>query len=224
MYRSCLLARMSVLAEFVVPADEFLLGKTVETLPNTRVEIERVVADEEHVTPYFWATGDAFDRFEEVMGSDPSIEDVAVLEKHSDKRFYRASWRQDSEGIVHAISETTATILAASTEGTEWNVEMLFPNEETLSTFHDFCAAYGLSFELRRLYESRHPEALGKYNVTEKQREALVAALEAGYFSVPREVTLEELADRLDISSNALSTRLRRGHANLLTNTLSHEQ
>jgi hypothetical protein len=41
---------------------------------------------------------------------------------------------------------------------------------------------------------------------------------------VPREVTLTELADRLDISRNALSARLRRGHRNLLANTLVHEE
>ena len=62
---------------------------------------------------------------------------------------------------------------------------------------------------------------LGQYNVSEKQREALVLALEMGYFEIPREATLEAVAERLDISTKAASERLRRGQTNLLNDTLT---
>lgn len=213
---------MSVVAEFTVPADEFLLGETLQTIPETRVEIERVVAEDQRVTPYFWASGVDFDDFEAVMDDDPSVESVATLENHAESRFYRAVWNESSPGVTYAIEDTDATILSATGRDDAWSIRILFPDDGAISSFHTFCRSYDLSFELTRLYESRHPEAVGKYDLTEKQREALVAAREAGYFAVPRRIRLEQLAERLDISPNALSARLRRGHANLVDNTLRH--
>ena len=43
---------------------------------------------------------------------------------------------------------------------------------------------------------------------------------EVGYFDVPREAKLGDIADRLDVSHQALSERLRRGHANLVQETI----
>ncbi|WP_049972887.1 helix-turn-helix domain-containing protein [Haladaptatus cibarius] len=214
---------MSVLTEFTVPAKEFILRETLEAVPDVRIEIERVVADSQHVTPYFWVTGEQLDAFECALEADKSVEAVIQLEDHSDKQFYRVVWQQRIGTISHAVSKAKATILEATSEGREWNLKLLFPDESSLTDFHDYCTEHSLSFQLTRLYESRHPDALGKYEVTTKQREALLVALESGYFSVPRDITLEDVAVELDISPNALSTRLRRGHANLITNTLRHE-
>lgn len=214
---------MSILAEFSVPAEKFLLGTALKSVPDIGIEVERVVADEREVTPYFWAVGTNFEQFESAMETDPTTESVRILEEHDNKRFYRASWNDNNRGISFAISKTEATILTAQGTADGWQLRALFPEEKSLSKFHDFCATYDLEFDLSRLYESRNPEAVGKYEITEKQHEALTAAAESQYFSVPRGVTLEELASDLDISPNALSTRLRRGHNNLIKNTLLHK-
>lgn len=47
--------------------------------------------------------------------------------------------------------------------------------------------------------------------LTSKQREAVRLAFERGYFTVPREVSLTELADELEISRQAFTHRLQRG-------------
>jgi hypothetical protein len=44
--------------------------------------------------------------------------------------------------------------------------------------------------------------------VTDKQREAVEAAVEMGYYAEPRQATLSDLADRLGVSRSALSQRL----------------
>lgn len=44
--------------------------------------------------------------------------------------------------------------------------------------------------------------------LTEKQREAFLLAVEAGYYDRPRGATLDEIADELDITSSAVSQRL----------------
>jgi len=215
---------MSILTAFDVPAEDFLLDWTLGATPEMRIEIERVAVEDESVTPYFWASGGDFETFEAALDDDPTVADSITVEDHDDERLYQVSWERNAEGIIYAVSETGATILEASSEDGSWYVEMLFPDSDSLSTFQDYAAAHDLSFELIWLHQSTHPEALGRYDVTEEQREALVTAYEMGYFKVPGEVSLGELADELGISKNAASARLHRGYSNLVRNTLVHDE
>lgn len=54
--------------------------------------------------------------------------------------------------------------------------------------------------------------------LTDKQRQTLELALEEGYYERPREVSLSELADRLDISKSAVSQRIRTAEIKLVKN------
>lgn len=78
-----------------------------------------------------------------------------------------------------------------------------------------------IPFSLNRLYQPTEPMAGGQYGLSPKQRTALITALERGYFEVPREVSMDELADELDITQQSLSKRLRRAHRNMITNVLT---
>lgn len=49
----------------------------------------------------------------------------------------------------------------------------------------------------------------------------MVAALEAGYFDVPREVTLTEFAEQQDLLHQAISEQLRRATRQLTESTLT---
>jgi predicted DNA binding protein len=50
-----------------------------------------------------------------------------------------------------------------------------------------------------------------QFDLSNEQREALVLALQRGYYDTPSEVTLSDIADDLGISQQALSNRIRRG-------------
>lgn len=60
----------------------------------------------------------------------------------------------------------------------------------------------------------------GEFGLTAERYEVLTAAAERGYFDVPRRLTMTELAEELDISQQALSERLRRGHGTLIDSAL----
>ncbi len=75
---------------------------------------------------------------------------------------------------------------------------------------------------MRRLYREQNAET-ERYGLTDPQHEALRLALEAGYFDVPRETTLSVLASDLEVSSQALSARLRRGQASVLERALGDD-
>jgi predicted DNA binding protein len=52
--------------------------------------------------------------------------------------------------------------------------------------------------------------------LTPGQEEALAAAIDHGYYEVPRRITLRELASVLGVKPSALSERLRRAEANVI--------
>lgn len=58
---------------------------------------------------------------------------------------------------------------------------------------------------------------LDLYEITEKQREAVAKAVGDGYYSSPRETSLEELAEDFSISTSALSQRLNAAESKLAT-------
>jgi predicted DNA binding protein len=56
--------------------------------------------------------------------------------------------------------------------------------------------------------------------LTDPQREALITAVENGYFDVPARATLESISEALGITSQAVSERLNRGTKTLVEATL----
>ena len=92
---------------------------------------------------------------------------------------------------------------------------MLFGDRECVSTFHEYCSD-SRNIDLLRVFDRANPATYGEFGLAEAQRNAL----EAGYFEVPMEAQLDDIAAALDISPQATSQRLRRGHTALLRNTL----
>jgi predicted DNA binding protein len=98
---------------------------------------------------------------------------------------------------------------------------MRFDDHSKLSDFQEYCDENDITFELNELKEQEQLMASVQYDLTTKQRETLVTALEEGYYEVPQEVTMSELADQMGISQQALSKRFHIGHRNLITSTLT---
>jgi len=75
----------------------------------------------------------------------------------------------------------------------------------------------GLSFSFEHLTEvdSWESSLLPQANIRAEQREILLVAVERGYFETPREVTLDELADEVELPRSTVSYRLRRATAEL---------
>lgn len=212
---------MSVFAEFHVPTDAFALAQTFQQAPETIIEIERVVATDELMTPYFWVSGEGRDEFRSAAEADPSIQDLTKVDTFGEADLYRANWTENVESILHAYTEYGATIFEASGAADVWELRLRFDNRDHLREFQAYCVEHGHSFDLQRLHDLAHPMTAGQYGLTDKQRDALVTAWEAGYFETPRKASLTEVADQLDISQQALSNRLRRGQQTLIPSTLT---
>lgn len=211
---------MSIFAEFYVPSAEFALSETLEQVPDTVVEIDRVAATDELLTPYFWVSGVDLDEFEAVAARDPSVEDLQRLDTFESASLYRSAWTHNVDSIVYAYTHAGATILEAKGESGFWDIRMRFDSRDSLSNFQSYSDREEFSLELTQLYEMSHARSGSKFGLTEKQDEALVMAWEAGYFQTPREAKLEDIAEQIGITRQSLSQRLRRGEHSLIANTL----
>lgn len=78
--------------------------------------------------------------------------------------------------------------------------------------------------DIERIFNPTKPDAGPWYGLTATQRETLTYAAEEGYYSLPRQISTKELADRFDVSDQAITERLRRGIATLVMNTLLVDQ
>ena len=215
-------ADMSTIAELTIPAQEFALRETLEAAPDLDVEIERVVAyDPDHVMPYVWFAGDEsmLAAVDDALEDDPSVDDCELLTDLDDERLYRMNWVDDVTVILHLLTEEQATVLDAEVEDRQWRFRVLFPERESLSSTYEFATDRGLTIDIRKIHRLED-DRRGRYGLTDAQYETLVAALEHGYYEIPREMDMEALSDELGVSHQALSERLRRAHLTLVEDAI----
>lgn len=213
---------MSLFAEFTIPADIVALYHTLQAVPDAVIEVERVVAADDILTPYFWVDHGSkrLSDFERAAHADPSVRHLRRLDEFENAALYRAEWTTDTGILVYVATHLEVAILGATGQRNRWEFRVRFDDRKELDAFQGYCRGNDIKFELRRLYELSHPRAGGRYGLTPKQRDALETAWEMGYFETSREATMEAVAETLGITQQSLSERLRRGQKALVANTL----
>jgi predicted DNA binding protein len=211
---------MSVIAEISVPADDFELGRILELSAAGMVELESLVPTGERVVPYFWVCDADFEAFEAATESHPAVERLTRIDVFDDRVLYSLSWSAGNDRMFQSVDHVDAYILAATGSADSWEFELRFPDHDAMSAFQNRCGDRGVSFEVLRVFNPSKPDIGPWFGLTEPQREALVLAVEQGYYDIPRNCKTVEIADELGISDQAVTERLRRAIATLSSNTV----
>jgi predicted DNA binding protein len=211
---------VSVIAEFTIRSDEFILGQVLARHEGTHIEMERIVPASGRVMPYIWVHGPEFAEFEEAVRASDYVRELKALDAVGDSALYRVEWDEDIESLLYGMSETNATILEA--RGNEnWYFRIRFDDHSGLTAFHNFCSENDIKFNLNRVYTLADEQSDGyAFELTDAQRNALVTAVEGGYFEVPRRTTLTDVGEKLGISEQSASENVRRGANSVLTKVL----
>lgn len=192
------------------------LEHTLTEAPAVEVRAERIAAHSTKWTmPCLWVTADDFDVVDAALADDPSVEAVTGETEFEQEKYYQLDWSDEVEERVDAYLDQEASILNARANGDGWHLRIRFVTREQFDQFRSTLQDRGHSFELLSLVDSSE----GKrplLDLTPAQRAALQAAQRRGYYRVPREVTLRELADELDMSHQNLSNLLRRATEKLI--------
>ncbi|AUV80486.1 bacterio-opsin activator [Salinigranum rubrum] len=202
---------MSIVAEFTIEADQFLLGRVLRAGGGMDIEIERVVPASKQVMPYVWVSGGDRAAFEEAVRATDEVRELVHLDTIGDRSLYRIGWDETVESLIYGMVETNATILEAHGQD-NWLFRIRFNDHESLSAFSEYCQIHDIRLNVRRVHNLTADELDDDpFGLTSEQREAIELALEKGYFEVPRRATLSDLAEDLHVSQQAVSERLRRG-------------
>jgi predicted DNA binding protein len=219
-YHDPYLSGMAVVVELLIAADAFDLGRVTKVAADVHLELERVVPTGEDIMPFFWATGEDFEAFERAVRAEALVEGLVAVARVGERVLYHVTWGDTVSNLTSILASSDATILEA--HGNDpWSFRVRFPDHRGLRDFHNLCREEGIDFRVERIY-TLEEEMDSKYtfDVTPEQREALVSAVERGYFEVPRGVTLGDIADDLGISQQAASERVRRGTNTVLRTVL----
>jgi len=201
---------MSVRVSVSVSASDFVLERLLAEHSGTPVRLDRVAAFDESLVPYLWVAEPNTEATSRALREDPDVEAFEVIDTVGCDTLIRVGWTPDAEEFVEGLAESGAVLVEAVSDGTSWSLELRFPDHDRLSEFHAWCLDYGIDLSVGEVY-STNGTVDEEGPLTDVQRETLYAALDAGYFEIPRAVTLTELADDLGVSDSAVSQRLRRG-------------
>ncbi|WP_224332994.1 helix-turn-helix domain-containing protein [Haloprofundus halobius] len=213
---------MGIVAEFSIPAESFAFSRAFDRLPDLVVEVDRLAThSREWVLPFLWMSTEngSAETVREAVDDDPTVEELTVVDEWESVALYNVHWSEAVQQLIDEIIDQHGIVLSATAHDRRWSLTLRFVNRSMLDDFQTYFDEHGQGFELERIHEMRGPKQR-EFGLTPPQRETLVAAFEMGYFTVPRETNITELADELGVSPNAVSQRLRRATASLVENAL----
>ncbi|MXR42642.1 bacterio-opsin activator [Halobaculum sp. WSA2] len=207
---------MSTVAEFTIVPDDFPLGSLIANRPEVRIRLEQVVPTRSDPIPYFWVYGSDSEEIVEALRDSPEVKRTQVVDDVDGELLVRVEWNPSADGIIRVTRETNVTLVSA--EGTDegWTLEVRGDDADAIKEFQAKCRESSIHLELRTLHTLMPLVGSDEYTLTERQRDALIAAYERGYFDSPRRVTLEELGSEFGITGQSFGSRLRRGTNRLI--------
>lgn len=204
------MSELVVITDISIAADQFELGRLFEPYPDVEIEVERVIPTRRNLVPLFWVSGAPSAEVEELLAEAPLVEGVEVLTEADDRTLFRVDWSPTVDPFFDPLVESQGEVLRAKGGPDAWEFRVQFTDRAAFRTFREGCTDRDVDVELLRLYDPTPPDTEDTL-LTDPQRDALVAAHDAGYWKVPRGTTVGELGGRLGISAQAVSERLRRG-------------
>ncbi|MEY7848340.1 helix-turn-helix domain-containing protein [Natrarchaeobius sp. A-rgal3] len=212
---------MSIIATVTIPATEFPLGSSLDPKLDATLSVETTVPTSEGVIPYLWVPATDGGSIVKGLESESNVASMSVVDEMGGNVLLKVEWANQVNGLLESIQHSDAIVTNAVGTHERWTFRLRFPAYEDLSRFYTDCVDQDISLDLVQLHEAVSPESELRFGLTSAQRDLVIAAYEAGYFDVPRQTTLVELGEQLEVSDSAVSQRLRRGLATLIGSTLA---
>lgn len=208
---------MTVHATVAVAPEEFLFERTLVVAGDAWIELERAVPLGADFAPYLTIAADDPKTVCDLVGAESAVAGVEPVCRSDGEWLVRVRWAGTRPALLPTLSAAdVACTKAVATQGT-WHLTLRFDSHQQLTDCYHRCVDCDIRLTVERVQEQDDLYPSPPRTLTPAQREALITAHQAGYFAVPREVTLAQVAERLGISDTAASQRLRRGMQNVLS-------
>lgn len=192
-----------------VPEEEWV-GELSRTFPDSTFRLLSGLRTEDGAIELGEVVTDEPEAVAEALVARPEVTDLEPLAIAEDRLL--GKYETTGAGLYEFVTETGTPIEYPLVLRNGWMAFDLTGTREEFDRFRTALESGEEPFELRFVVDAGEPETL----LTDRQREVLEAALRRGYFSVPRECTLAELAAALDVDKSTASGVIRRGEARLV--------
>ena len=190
------------------------MQEMVEYLPDVKATIHDVVQTGPNslrlVCSFY---GKKIDQVSNGLDQIEIIDKVSILDQSKDTIVSKLEMGTETE-IAHIFQEAIESdgyhIKTKSTTP-DWYSNWEFPGRNEFREFSTSIEDRGLNIQPTIIRDQRSLFLEGNIDLTEKQKELLIQAVKHGYFEVPRNCSLADIAESIDISQQAASERLRRG-------------
>ncbi|WP_306057900.1 helix-turn-helix domain-containing protein [Natronococcus wangiae] len=208
---------MTSIADLEIPGDGTGLAELFEAVPSLTCEMERVIASSGHG---LWLSGPSQAEIEGALSDASAVEDYSLISSDDDRWLYDIEFDPETVDVFELVLEEGGTVLSASASDGSWLLSVRVLDREDVSSLYDELVDRDITPTIVRLFDVAD-ETHSQCGLTQRQYETLVAAIDHGYFEIPREVSMQELSEELGISHQALSERLRRAYRALVTSELN---
>lgn len=220
---------MGLVAEFEIYCEALPLAGVAADVPEARLRVE--LQFNHGNRPLFLVTARGGSRIdlEQSLSAARDVEGWVLVGQAGDTRRYQIRPALSLEGQLGGeVDDLTGLKALATAEAIIERIEIMdygwhqtgwFASRDAFTEFSSFWRD-NAGFRLRRLTRDGETESPGK-RLTDRQDEALRTAYEVGYFDIPRQTSLEEVAAELDISASSVSERLRRAQTQLIEETVA---
>ena len=209
----------ATVAEVTASAADFALTETFAQFGDAQVRVERVAAQDDRIIPFVWVSHENIEGVHQALEGDATTANIEVLTDLDGERLYRMEWVDRIDALVYVLVEEDGTVLSAAAENGRWVLRLLFADRDALGQTYDHCRDVGLDLSIKRVFNLDEGRQ-GRFGLTEKQQDVVEVAFERGYYSIPRDVAAQDLAEEMGTSHQALSERLRRAHETLVESTI----
>lgn len=200
-----------------------LLRPALSDAPVSEVSIKRLDAAEEiPLRSLCWLEEDDPEAFEAALADDRTVADAARIVGTEHGCQFQVTYSRPYPGtrVYDAAVRTDGVFVSGHAGGEQWTLRYRFPDRKSLAEFRTACADLDLDLSATPVREHEQIPHAQTHGLSGPQREIMLLATRKGYFEVPRGSTLADLANELDISSQAASERLRRGLDSLVERAL----
>lgn len=201
---------MGVITLVTVENSEVELGGVLAAVGDLRLAFDCVVPTGTDGFKYLWAYTKSQEEFQRVSAGDPGIKEIRKVHVGETEGLYEVSLDLDADGFLWCLRESALAVLRGFGSVPRWKFELRFQNYGAVDRFQSLCREEGISYSVEEV-QTDCAVSSSEETLTPVQRETIELALKWGYFKVPRQTTIVELAEELGVSDQAVSARIRRG-------------
>ena len=213
----------TLFAEIFVSHERLVLVPTIESTSDVGIKIEEAPMTDDSIL-FVSVVGDDFSSLERALETDATVREATLFSTAADRRVYRIRPQPDVIPFLPAVADLGVRVLDVKSGTDGWVTRIQMLSREPLIELRKSCLEHETTFRVRQLYDGNPDADTDETRLTGRQRDTVLTAYQSGYYNVPRGISQGELAEKLDVSTSAISQQLRRATRQLIASTFAVEQ